>query len=100
MDGKQRASLKAADSTIKEKAKLHADTVAAIRAELRHPQCDGSVYTEADIDDLLHDMQEQIMQEIQEELTNLERSEQQDEQHAMAMADEHMQYLQQVAVGK
>lgn len=55
----------------------------------------GGILTEADIDALLHDMETQVMEEIQAELAELERQEQEQLQHAADMVEQHMQYLQQ-----
>lgn len=61
------------------------------------PSCTGGVLTEADIDALLADIEQQVMQEIQAELAELERQEQEQVQHAASMAEQHMHHLQQHA---
>ncbi|WIA10489.1 hypothetical protein OEZ85_010678 [Tetradesmus obliquus] len=75
-------------------AKLHQCSMAAIRAELVQADSTGALLPEADIDALLADIEQQVLQEIQQELAALERSEQQDQQRAVAMAEEHMSFLQ------
>ncbi|KAF6251661.1 replication protein A interacting C-terminal-domain-containing protein [Scenedesmus sp. NREL 46B-D3] len=75
-------------------AKLHQCSMAAIRAELVQTGSKGALLTEADIDGLLADIEQQVLQEIQAELAALEHSEQQDQQRAVAMAEEHMHFLQ------
>jgi len=51
----------------------------------------GGVLTEADIDALLSDIEQQVIAEIQAELAELERLEQEQQQHAASMVEQHMQ---------
>lgn len=71
--------------------KLREGTMAAIRAQLTQPEDDGGVLTEADIDALLSDIEQQVIAEIQAELAELERLEQEQQQHAASMVEQHMQ---------
>lgn len=61
------------------------------------PSCTGGVLTEADIDALLADIEQQVLEEIQAELAELERQDQEQAQHAASMAEQHMHHLQQHA---
>lgn len=75
---------------------LHAQP-SSLCAAVVLPSCTGGVLTEADIDALLADIEQQVMQEIQAELAELERQEQEQVQHAASMAEQHMHHLQQHA---
>lgn len=56
----------------------------------------GGVLTEADIDALLRDLEQQVLHEIQAELAELEVLETEQQQHATTMAE---QYLHDAARG-
>lgn len=53
--------------------------------------CAGGVLTDADIEALLQDIEQQILEDIQAELAELERHNQEQMQHEASMAEQHMQ---------